>query len=142
MILRLAFLLAALFVEAPSSASKEIGPDAPWCEAMHSLAAGSAASRSPRLMPAFGRSPCVGTRSERQDGPPSTWAVMTASSASTPNFLSNRTTSTDNMIVDTKGPGIMIYGAQEFGSVSVVERNFVANGPKAIGNIRAFIPHP
>jgi hypothetical protein len=32
----------------------------------------------------------------------------------------------DNVIVDTKGPGIMVYGGRDPGTVSVVERNFVA----------------
>ncbi|HKY07022.1 MAG TPA: right-handed parallel beta-helix repeat-containing protein [Candidatus Binatia bacterium] len=31
----------------------------------------------------------------------------------------------DNVIVDTKGPGIMVYGAWDRNSVSVIERNFV-----------------
>ena len=31
----------------------------------------------------------------------------------------------DNVIVDTKGPGIMVYGAQDLSAVSLVERNFV-----------------
>jgi hypothetical protein len=32
----------------------------------------------------------------------------------------------DNVIVDTKGPGIMVYGASDLSKVNVVERNFVA----------------
>jgi hypothetical protein len=32
----------------------------------------------------------------------------------------------DNVIVDTKGPGIMVYGAHDPSRVSLVERNFVA----------------
>src|SRR3990167_6632059 len=31
----------------------------------------------------------------------------------------------DNVIADTKGPGIMVYGAQDLSAVSMVERNFV-----------------
>ena len=30
----------------------------------------------------------------------------------------------DNVIIDTKGPGIMVYGARDLVTVSVVERNF------------------
>ncbi len=40
--------------------------------------------------------------------------------------LNSTGTIRDNVIVNTRGPGIMIYGAQELGSVSIVERNFVA----------------
>jgi hypothetical protein len=32
----------------------------------------------------------------------------------------------DNVILDTKGPGIMVYGATDLSKVSLVERNFVA----------------
>ena len=32
----------------------------------------------------------------------------------------------DNVVVNTKGPGIMVYGARELGRESIVERNFVA----------------
>ena len=32
----------------------------------------------------------------------------------------------DNVIVDTKGPGIMVYGATDLSKVNLVERNFVA----------------
>ena len=32
----------------------------------------------------------------------------------------------DNVIVDTKGPGIMVYGASDLSRISLVERNFVA----------------
>ena len=32
----------------------------------------------------------------------------------------------DNVIVNTKGPGIMVYGAKELSHVSIIERNFVA----------------
>ena len=39
----------------------------------------------------------------------------------------------DNIIVDTKGPGIMIYGAVENGSVSTVERNFISSSRNSAG---------
>jgi hypothetical protein len=39
----------------------------------------------------------------------------------------------DNIIVDTKGPGIMVYGSQNRELVSVVERNFVQGSRNAAG---------
>jgi hypothetical protein len=40
--------------------------------------------------------------------------------------LNSTATIRDNVIADTKGPGIMVYGASDAAKVSVVERNFVA----------------
>jgi hypothetical protein len=37
----------------------------------------------------------------------------------------------DNVVVDTKGPGIMVYGARDTSSVSVIERNFVQGSKNA-----------
>lgn len=39
----------------------------------------------------------------------------------------------DNVIVDTKGPGIMVYGSRDALAVSVVERNFVMNSRGSSG---------
>jgi len=39
----------------------------------------------------------------------------------------------DNVVVNTKGPGIMIYGATDASRVSVVERNFVAGSRTSSG---------
>jgi Right handed beta helix region len=39
----------------------------------------------------------------------------------------------DNVIVDTKGPGIMVYGAQDLVTASVVERNFVRGSRTSSG---------
>jgi hypothetical protein len=38
-----------------------------------------------------------------------------------------------NVIVDTKGPGIMVYGAHDAALLSVVERNFVAGSHRSSG---------
>ncbi len=39
----------------------------------------------------------------------------------------------DNVVVDTKGPGIMVYGARDPSRVSVVERNLVAGSLNSSG---------
>jgi len=39
----------------------------------------------------------------------------------------------DNVIVDTKGPGIMVYGARDLIGVTVVERNFVRGSRTSSG---------
>ena len=39
----------------------------------------------------------------------------------------------DNVVVDTKGPGIMVYGARDPGRITVVERNFVAGSRNSSG---------
>ncbi|MGH7399179.1 MAG: right-handed parallel beta-helix repeat-containing protein [Candidatus Rokuibacteriota bacterium] len=39
----------------------------------------------------------------------------------------------DNVIVDTKGPGIMVYGSRDGLTVSVVERNFVMGSRESSG---------
>ena len=39
----------------------------------------------------------------------------------------------DNVIVDTKGPGIMVYGARDLSAVSVVERNFLMGSLRSSG---------
>lgn len=39
----------------------------------------------------------------------------------------------DNVIVDTKGPGIMVYGSRDLATVSVVERNFVRGSRTSSG---------
>ncbi len=39
----------------------------------------------------------------------------------------------DNVIVDTKGPGIMVYGSRDPGLTSTVERNFVASSRTSSG---------
>ncbi len=39
----------------------------------------------------------------------------------------------DNVIVDTKGPGIMVYGSRDVVTVSVVERNFVRGSRTSSG---------
>lgn len=39
----------------------------------------------------------------------------------------------DNRIVDTKGPGIMVYGSRDIVQVSVVERNFVSGSRTSSG---------
>ena len=39
----------------------------------------------------------------------------------------------DNIIVDTKGPGIMVYGSRDLTTVSVVERNFVRGSRTSSG---------
>jgi hypothetical protein len=43
----------------------------------------------------------------------------------------------DNVIVDTKGPGIMVYGARDLVTVSVVERNFVRGSRTSSGIVVA-----
>jgi hypothetical protein len=42
-------------------------------------------------------------------------------------------TVSDNVIVNTKGPGIMVYGAKDLSETSIVERNFVARSREASG---------
>jgi hypothetical protein len=39
----------------------------------------------------------------------------------------------DNIIIDTKGPGIMVYGAHDRNAVSLIERNFVQGSMNAAG---------
>jgi hypothetical protein len=39
----------------------------------------------------------------------------------------------DNVIVDTKGPGIMVYGSTDPGGINVIERNFVTGSRKSSG---------
>jgi hypothetical protein len=39
----------------------------------------------------------------------------------------------DNVVLDTKGPGIMIYGASEDGRTSTVERNVIAGSRRSSG---------
>jgi hypothetical protein len=39
----------------------------------------------------------------------------------------------DNIIVDTKGPGIMVYGSRDLTTVSMVERNFVRGSRTSSG---------
>jgi hypothetical protein len=39
----------------------------------------------------------------------------------------------DNVIVETKGPGIMVYGARDLATTSVVERNFVSGSRTSSG---------
>jgi hypothetical protein len=39
----------------------------------------------------------------------------------------------DNVIIDTKGPGIMVYGARDLVTVSVVERNFTRGSRTSSG---------
>ncbi|MCI0548819.1 MAG: right-handed parallel beta-helix repeat-containing protein [Candidatus Rokubacteria bacterium] len=39
----------------------------------------------------------------------------------------------DNVVVDTKGPGIMVYGARDPAAVSVVERNFTMGSQHSAG---------
>jgi hypothetical protein len=39
----------------------------------------------------------------------------------------------DNMIVDTKGPGIMVYGSRDLVATSVVERNFTSGSRTSSG---------
>jgi hypothetical protein len=39
----------------------------------------------------------------------------------------------DNVVVDTKGPGIMVYGARDLATVSVVERNFTTVSRRSSG---------
>jgi hypothetical protein len=39
----------------------------------------------------------------------------------------------DNVIVDTKGPGIMVYGSSDASRASVVERNFVSGSRQSVG---------
>jgi hypothetical protein len=39
----------------------------------------------------------------------------------------------DNVIVNTKGPGIMIYGAKDLSQISTIERNFVAGSQESSG---------
>jgi parallel beta helix pectate lyase-like protein len=39
----------------------------------------------------------------------------------------------DNIVVDTKGPGIMIYGSHDLSKVSRLERNYVAGSRKSSG---------
>jgi hypothetical protein len=39
----------------------------------------------------------------------------------------------DNVIVNTKGPGIMVYGSSDASSASVVERNFVSGSRQSVG---------
>ena len=39
----------------------------------------------------------------------------------------------DNIIIDTKGPGIMVYGSRDLTTVSIVERNFVRGSRTSSG---------
>lgn len=39
----------------------------------------------------------------------------------------------DNVIVNTKGPGIMVYGSKELSQMSIIERNFVAGSRESSG---------
>lgn len=39
----------------------------------------------------------------------------------------------DNIISETKGPGIMVYGSRDLGTVSVVERNFIRGSRTSSG---------
>ena len=39
----------------------------------------------------------------------------------------------DNLIIDSKGPGIMVYGATDSSAVSIVERNFVSGSRTSAG---------
>src|SRR6185295_6438754 len=39
----------------------------------------------------------------------------------------------DNVVLDTKGPGIMVYGSQDLVATSVVERNFVRGSRTSSG---------
>jgi len=47
--------------------------------------------------------------------------------------LNSVATLRDNVIVDTKGPGIMVYGAKDLNNVSVIERNFAAGSRESSG---------
>jgi Right handed beta helix region len=47
--------------------------------------------------------------------------------------LNSTGTIADNVIVNTKGPGIMVYGARDPGLLSFVERNFVAGSRTSSG---------
>ena len=47
--------------------------------------------------------------------------------------LNSTGTIADNVIVDTKGPGIMVYGARDPSLLSVVERNFVSGSRTSSG---------
>lgn len=47
--------------------------------------------------------------------------------------LNSTATIRDNVVVDTKGPGIMVYGAADGSQESVVERNFVAGSRTSSG---------
>ncbi|HTN70965.1 MAG TPA: right-handed parallel beta-helix repeat-containing protein, partial [Methylomirabilota bacterium] len=39
----------------------------------------------------------------------------------------------DNVIVNTKGPGIMVYGAEDPSRINIIERNFVAGSRESSG---------
>jgi hypothetical protein len=39
----------------------------------------------------------------------------------------------DNVIINTKGPGVMIYGSNDLNAISIVERNFVARSRESAG---------
>ena len=47
--------------------------------------------------------------------------------------LNSVATLRDNIIVDTKGPGIMVYGANDPNEMSIVERNFVSGSRESSG---------
>lgn len=47
--------------------------------------------------------------------------------------LNSTGTIADNIIVDTKGPGIMVYGSSESTGMSIVERNFVTGSRLSSG---------
>ena len=47
--------------------------------------------------------------------------------------LNSVATLRDNVIVDTKGPGIMVYGANDLSKISIVERNFVSGSRESSG---------
>lgn len=47
--------------------------------------------------------------------------------------LNSRAVIRDNVVVDTKGPGIMVYGAQTLALASVVERNFLMGSLRSSG---------
>src|SRR6266536_2314187 len=50
------------------------------------------------------------------------------------NYLSARKlTVRDNVIIDSKGPGIMVYGATDSSAISIVERNFVSGSRTSAG---------
>src|SRR5262249_18291964 len=47
--------------------------------------------------------------------------------------LNSVATLRDNVIIDTKGPGIMVYGANNLSEISVIERNFVTGSRESSG---------
>ncbi len=102
MILRVVFLLAALLVDVPSSGGKEIGPDVPWCQAIHSLAPGEELV----LRPGEYQGPC----SIRRGGTPAAPVVIRAKEVQHPSRIVYR--GRDSNLLNVYADHVIIRGLQ------------------------------